>query len=88
MRSLTLAAGCLHSNEDERKQWLALVKDRDDATLAESCKVAEQKSHKRFSPSSLCRLLRALGLPRKKSHSMPLSAIRPEPSKRERSIRR
>lgn len=75
-------------NEDERKQLSALVKDHDDATLAELCAVAEQKFHKRFSPSSLCRLLQALGLPRKKSPSMPLSVIHPGSSKQERSIRR
>jgi transposase len=53
-------------NEDERKQLPALVKAHDDATLAELCQVAEQKFHKRVSPSSLCRLLHALRLPRKK----------------------
>jgi transposase len=75
-------------NEDERKQLPALVKAHDDATLAELCQVAEQKFHKRISPSSLCRLRQALELPRKKSRPMPLSAIRPESGERERSIRR
>jgi transposase len=52
--------------EGQRKQVPALVKDKDDATLAELGKGVEQQFKKGRSPSSLCRLLQALGLPRKK----------------------
>ena len=74
--------------EEERKQVPALVKDHDDATLAELCTLAAQQFKKNLSPSSLCRLLQALGLPRKKSRSTPLSATRRASSGREGSIRR
>ena len=72
--------------EEERRQVPALVKEHDDATLAELGKVVEQEFTKSLSPSSLCRLLQALGLPRKKSRSTPLSATRRESSRREVSI--
>ncbi len=51
---------------EERQQVPALVKGQADATLAELCPLAAQQFKKNLSPSSLCRLLQALGLPRKK----------------------
>jgi transposase len=74
--------------EEERKQVPALVTAHDDATLAELGTLAAQQVNKNLSPSSLCRLLQALGLPRKKSRSTPLSAIRRASSGREGSFRR
>jgi transposase len=74
--------------EDERQMLPSLVKDHDDATLAELCKLAERQFKKSLSTSSLCRLLQALGLPRKKSRSTPLSATRRASSRREVIIRR
>jgi transposase len=69
--------------EEERKQVPALVKDHDDATLAELCTFAAQQFQKNLSPSSLCRLLQALRLPRKKSRSTPRSGTRRASSRRE-----
>jgi transposase len=53
-----------------------LVKGHDDATLAELCRMVERELKKSISASALCRLLQALGLPRKKSRSTPPSETR------------
>ena len=74
--------------EEERKQGPTLVKAHDDATRAELCQIAEHQFHKRLSPSSLCRLLQAVGLPRKKSRSTLRSEPRPESSRRGESTKR
>jgi transposase len=71
-----------------RQQVPALVKAQDDATLAELGTLVAQQFQTQLSPSALCRLLQALGLPRKKSRSMPRSGTRPVFSRREKSIKR
>lgn len=66
-RTATLAPA-----ERERLRLLAL--DNDDATLAELCQLVEKKFKKSVSNSAMCRMLRGLELPGKKSRSTPPSA--------------
>ena len=58
----------------------ALVKQTNDVTLEELVQGVERKHKKRVSLSTMCRLLQALGLPRKKSRSTPRNGIPPESS--------
>src|SRR5919108_3079138 len=51
-----------------------LVQTHPDATLEELCAQLQQQRGLRVSGATMCRMLQRLGLPRKKSHSMPLSA--------------
>jgi transposase len=48
--------------------------EQPDATLAELCTRLQQQRGLQISLATMCRLLKRLGLPRKKSRSMPLSA--------------
>lgn len=66
----------------QREQVRQLARDQTDATLAELCQLAEEKFKKRISHSAMCRLLQALGLPRKKSPSTPPSATPSASSRR------
>jgi transposase len=54
------------------RQWLA---EQPDLSLAELAERLEQGLHIRISVSRLCKVLKAMGLPRKKSHSTPASAM-------------
>src|SRR5918911_1666295 len=58
----------------------ALQQDND-LTLEELRRRLQSKHKQTVSRPTLCRLLQALGLPRKKSRSTPQSATRPESSK-------
>jgi transposase len=51
----------------------ALVAEQNDATLAEYAERFAARTGRRRSPSAICRALRRLGLPRKKSRSAPRS---------------
>jgi transposase len=55
-----------------------VVKANSDATLVELCYRVEQEHKKGISTSSMCRLLRRLGLGRKKRPSTPLNETCPE----------
>ena len=59
-----------------------LVKENNDLTLAELRSKLERKHKQTVSVPTLCRLLQALGLPRKKSRSTPVSATPRESSRR------
>jgi transposase len=51
-----------------------VVQTQPDATLAELCTQLQRQRGLQVSVATMCRMLQRLGLPRKKSHSMPLSA--------------
>ena len=53
-----------------------LVHEQPDATLEELCAQLQQRRGLRVSVATMCRLLQRLGLPRKKSPSMPPNATR------------
>jgi transposase len=53
-----------------------LVREQPDATLAELCAQLQQRRGLRISVATMCRVLQRLGLPRKKSPSMPRNATR------------
>ncbi len=53
-----------------------LVHKQPDATLAELCAQLQQRRGLRISVATMCRVLTRLGLPRKKSPSMPRNATR------------
>jgi transposase len=53
-----------------------LVQAQPDATLAELCTQLQQQRGVRVSVATMCRVLQRLGLPRKKSPSMPPNARR------------
>src|SRR5919201_1364934 len=59
---------------------LALVRqpvhEQPDATLEELCAQLQQRRGVRVSVATMCRVLQRLGLPRKKSRSMPPNATR------------
>lgn len=80
-RTATLAAV-------EREQVRQFARDQADATLSELCQLAEEKLKKSISHSTMCRLLQALGLPRKKSLSRPPSVTRSASSRRAQIIGR
>jgi transposase len=54
-----------------------LVQAQPDATLEELCAQLQQQQGLRVSVATMSRLLRRLGLPRKKSRSMPRNGTRP-----------
>ena len=66
----------------ERDRLRQIARENDDATLAELCQLIKKKFKKSLSNSAMCRLLQALGLPRKKSRSMRRSATLSESSRR------
>ena len=53
-----------------------LVHEPPDATLEELCTQLQQRRGLRVSVATMCRILQRLGLPRKKSPSMPTNATR------------
>jgi transposase len=61
-----------------------LVHDQSDATLAELCTRAAETTGIRVSVPTMCRVVRRLGLPRKKSRSMRRSVTPSESSTRGR----
>ena len=65
-----------------------LVKDNNDLTLEELRLKVERKHKKQVSVPTLCRLLQALNLPRKKSRFTPPNATRPVSSRRATTTRK
>jgi transposase len=61
----------------DQVQLRGLVRNQPDATLEEYCQALAQRGSVSVSVSTMCRALRALDLPRKKSPCMPPSATRP-----------
>lgn len=70
-------------NEKARNFLGELVKQNNDLTLAQLCRRVKARHKKAVSVPTIGRLLRAMGLPRKKSHPTPVRATRPGSSKRE-----
>jgi transposase len=62
-----------------------LVHDNADLTLEELCSRVADAVGVRVSLATMCRMLRRLGLPRKKSRSMPVSATPRASSRRART---
>ena len=58
----------------------AMIKRTNDVTLEELVQGVARKHKKVVSLSTMCRVLQTLGLPRKKSRSMPRRGIPPESS--------
>jgi len=61
-------------DKKERELVARLIESQPDATLDELCTAVERKRKVRVSRPTMSRLLRRLGLPRKKSRSTPVSA--------------
>jgi transposase len=72
-------------NEKARSFLCELVKQNNDLTLAQLCRRVKARHKKAVSVPTIGRLLQALGLPRKKSHSTRVSATLQESNKRELS---
>ena len=70
-------------NEKARNSLGELVKQNNDLTLAQLCRRVKSRHKKAASVPTIGRLLQAMGLPRKESHSTPVSATRLGSSKRE-----
>jgi transposase len=75
-------------NEKARTSVREAIINNNDMTLKELRRFVKAKHKKEVSLPTICRLLQALGLPRKKSRSTPVKEIRPESSRREASIRK
>lgn len=54
-----------------------LVEHDNDLTLQELCRQVARRHRRQVSVATMCRVLQTLGLPRKKSRSMPANATRP-----------
>ena len=67
-------------DETARTFVQAVVKQDNDLTLAELVQRVGRKQRKTVSLSTMCRVLQALGLPRKKSRSTPRNGTPPESS--------
>ena len=61
-------------SEEHRRLLTKQVKEQPDATLAELQEQLQKRQKVRVSRATVSRELQALGLPRKKSHSLPASA--------------
>ena len=64
------------------------IKEQPDATLAEVCHTVQHKHGTLVSRSAMSRLLTRLGLPRKKSRSMPVSETRRGSKRRDKNTAR
>lgn len=64
------------------------ITEQPDATLSEVCQTVHQEHGTSISHSAMSRLLKRLGLPRKKSRSTPVSATRRASKQRVRSTTR
>ncbi|HVS73236.1 MAG TPA: hypothetical protein VHQ47_18415 [Phycisphaerae bacterium] len=60
----------------DRSTLRSLVKQQPDETLKEYCQALAKQGTPEVSPSTMCRTLAALDLPRKKSPCMPPNATR------------
>jgi transposase len=65
-------------NEQVRQFIAEMVKENSHARLAHLCQHVDQQFNKKVSQSTMCRLLEALGLPRKKRLSTQVSATAKE----------
>jgi transposase len=63
-------------NQKDQSKLRGLVGKQPDATLEEYCQALARQGSANFSASTMCRVLTALGLPRKKSPCMPPNATR------------
>ena len=72
-------AKCAEPEVDLLRRYIA---EKPDASLAEVCRLLHDELDTEVSPSAVSRLLGKLGLPRKKSRSMPVSAIPKESRQR------
>lgn len=63
-------------NERVRQSIAQKVKENSHARLADLCQLVDQQFNKKVSQSTMCRVLEALGLPRKKRRSTQASATR------------
>lgn len=69
-------------DEKARAFVRAVLKQENDLSLEELCRRVVRTHKKEVSRPTMCRVLQALGLPRKKSRSTPRNATRPESSRR------
>jgi transposase len=61
--------------DDQARQFIAqMVKENPHVRLAHLCQRVDQQFNKKVSQSTMCRVLEALGLPRKKRRSTQVSA--------------
>ena len=87
--ALPHAGGRSPALHDKARQFVqALLKENNDLTLAELRVQVERKHKKTVSLPTLCRMLQAFGLPRKKSRSTPANATRPVSNKHARGTRK
>lgn len=81
--ALPHAGGKSPALSDQARRFVQeLVEENNDLTLAELRLKVKRKHKKNVSLPTLCRLLQALGLPRKKSRSTPQNATRRVSSRR------
>jgi transposase len=73
-------------NEKARSSVCDAINENNDLTLKELRQLIKGKHKKDVSLPTISRLLQALGLPRKKSHSTRRKEIPPESSRREANI--
>jgi transposase len=79
------AGGKRPSLDDEARAFVHdLLKQDNDLSLEELCRRVARAYRKRVSRPTMCRVLQALGLPRKKSRSTPRNATPPGSNRRAR----
>lgn len=75
-------------DENDRETVRCLVKEQPDATLGELCEAVDEQMGVRVSLSTMCTVLKRMGLPRKKSRSRPMNGTAPGSRKHERPSER
>jgi transposase len=81
--ALPHAGGKQPSLDDKARGFVQdLLKQDNDLSLEELCQRVARAYRKRVSRPTMCRVVQALGLPRKKSRSMPQNVTLPESSRR------
>jgi transposase len=81
--ALPHAGGKRPAVDDKARAFVhALLTQDNDLSLAELCLRLARTHQKTVSRPTMCRVLHALGLPRKKSRSTPRNVTRPESSRR------
>jgi transposase len=74
--------------DDQAREFIRQsVKENNHLTLLQLCQQVDQKFKKKVSQSTMCRLLEAVGLPRKKRRSTQVSATQRALSRREPTIK-
>jgi transposase len=80
--ALPPAGGKRPSLDDKARAFVhALLSQNNDLSLAELCAQVARRHKKGVSRPTMCRVLQALGLPRKKSRSTPRNGTRPASSR-------